>query len=100
MNKQQYLDMYYQMVLIRRMEEKAAELYQDGKIGGFLHLYIGQEAVSTGVVAARKSQDRVITAYRDHGVAINCGIPVNQVIIIESENLIRDLARSNLISNF
>jgi pyruvate dehydrogenase E1 component alpha subunit len=68
------------MVLIRRVEEKAAELYQQDKIGGFLHLYIGQEAVSTGLIAARKPQDRVITAYRDHGVAINCGIPVNQVI--------------------
>src|SRR5512140_2799552 len=80
MEKQESLDVYYQMVLIRRMEESAAELYQAGKVGGFLHLYIGQEAVSTGLIAARKPQDRVITAYRDHGVAINCGIPVNQVI--------------------
>ncbi len=80
MNKQQKLDLYYQMVLIRRVEEKAAELYQQDKIGGFLHLYIGQEAVSTGLIAAREPQDRVITAYRDHGVAINCGIPVNQVV--------------------
>jgi pyruvate dehydrogenase E1 component alpha subunit len=44
MEKQEYLDLYHQMVLIRRLEEKAAELYQQGKIGGFLHLYIGQEA--------------------------------------------------------
>ncbi len=80
MDRQKSLDLYYQMVLIRRMEEKAAELYQAGKIGGFLHLYIGQEAVSTGLIAARQPQDRVITAYRDHGVAINCGIPVNQVM--------------------
>ncbi len=80
MDKQESLELYYQMVLIRRMEESAAELYQAGKVGGFLHLYIGQEAVSTGLIAARKPQDRVITAYRDHGVAINCGIPVNQVI--------------------
>jgi pyruvate dehydrogenase E1 component alpha subunit len=80
MEKQKYLDLYYQMVLIRRMEERAAELYQAGKIGGFLHLYIGQEAVSTGLIAARQPQDRVITAYRDHGVAINCGLPVNQVV--------------------
>src|SRR5512140_1041 len=79
MVKKESLDLYYQMVLIRRMEETAAELYQAGKIGGFLHLYIGQEAVSTRLIAARKPQDRVITAYRDHGVAINCGIPVNQV---------------------
>jgi pyruvate dehydrogenase E1 component alpha subunit len=80
MDKQQYLDLYYQMVLIRRMEEHGAELYQAGKIGGFMHLYIGQEAVSTGLIAARQPQDRVITAYRDHGVAINCGISVNQVM--------------------
>jgi pyruvate dehydrogenase E1 component alpha subunit len=80
MDKNKSLDLYYQMVLIRRMEENAAELYQSGKIGGFLHLYIGQEAVSTGLIAARQPQDRVITAYRDHGVAINCGIPVNLVM--------------------
>jgi pyruvate dehydrogenase E1 component alpha subunit len=80
MDKQKYLDLYYQMVLIRRLEERGAELYQAGKIGGFMHLYIGQEAVSTGLIAARQPQDRVITAYRDHGVAINCGIPVNQVM--------------------
>jgi pyruvate dehydrogenase E1 component alpha subunit len=80
MDKQKYLDLYYQMVLIRRMEERGAELYQAGKIGGFMHLYIGQEAVSTGLIAARKPQDRVITAYRDHGVAFNCGIPVNQIM--------------------
>ncbi len=80
MDKEQYLDLFYQMVLIRRVEERAAELYQQGKIGGFLHLYIGQEAVSTGLISARLPQDRVITAYRDHGVAINCGIPANIVI--------------------
>lgn len=80
MDKRDYLDMYYQMVLIRRVEERAAELYQQGKIGGFLHLYIGQEAVSTGLISARKPQDRLITAYRDHGVAINAGIPAREVM--------------------
>lgn len=80
MEKAKLLDLYYQMVLIRRLEEKGSELYQAGKIGGFMHLYIGQEAVSTGLIAARQPQDRVITAYRDHGVAINCGIPANQVM--------------------
>lgn len=79
MKKEQLLDLYYQMVLIRRVEERGAELYQAGKIGGFMHLYIGQEAVSTGVIAAREDRDRVITAYRDHGVALNCGIPADQV---------------------
>jgi pyruvate dehydrogenase E1 component alpha subunit len=80
MEKDEYLDLYYQMVLIRRLEERSAELYQQGKIGGFLHLYIGQEAVSTGLISARKPQDRVITAYRDHGVAINVGIPAKEVM--------------------
>ena len=80
MDKEKLLQMYYQMVLIRRVEERGAELYQQGKIGGFMHLYIGQEAVSTGLISARQPQDRVITAYRDHGVAINCGISANRVM--------------------
>ncbi len=80
MEKSEYLELYRQMVLIRRLEETAAELYQKGEIGGFLHLYIGQEAVSTGIVAARQPQDHVITAYRDHGVAINVGIPTKVVM--------------------
>jgi pyruvate dehydrogenase E1 component alpha subunit len=80
MDKNEYLDIYHQIVLIRRVEERAAELYQQGKIGGFLHLYIGQEAVSTGLISARKPQDPVITAYRDHGVAINVGISAKQVM--------------------
>ncbi len=80
MKKEQQLDLYHQMVLIRRLEERGAELYQAGKIGGFMHLYIGQEAVSTGLIAAREPRDRVITAYRDHGVALNCGISANEVM--------------------
>lgn len=80
MDKAEYLDLYHQMVIIRRMEEKAAELYQQGKVGGFLHLYIGQEAVSTGLISARRPEDRVITAYRDHGVAINCGLTAREII--------------------
>ncbi len=80
MEKKEYLDLYNQMVVIRILEENAAELYQKGKIGGFLHLYIGQEAVSTGLISARKPQDRVITAYRDHGVAINSGLSANVVM--------------------
>lgn len=80
MTQEEYLELYYQMVIIRLVEESAAQLYQQGKIGGFLHLYIGQEAVSTGLISARKSQDRVITAYRDHGVAINVGIPAKLVL--------------------
>jgi pyruvate dehydrogenase E1 component alpha subunit len=80
MDKSEHLELYKQMVMIRRVEERGAELYQQGKIGGFMHLYIGQEAVSTGLVAARKPQDRFITAYRDHGLAINVGIPAEQVM--------------------
>src|SRR3990172_5157374 len=73
--KDELLRMYHEMVLVRRLEERAAALYQEGKIGGFLHLYIGQEAVSTGVLSVRRPEDRVITAYRDHGTAISCGRP-------------------------
>lgn len=80
MKKEQLLDMYHQMVLVRRVEERGMELYQAGKIGGFMHLYIGQEAVGTGLIAAREDRDRVITAYRDHGVAINCGISADEVM--------------------
>jgi pyruvate dehydrogenase E1 component alpha subunit len=80
MDKSKHLQLYREMVVIRRLEERSAELYQQGKIGGFLHLYIGQEAISTGLIAARQPQDRVITAYRDHGVAINCGLPANEVM--------------------
>lgn len=80
MEKSTHLDLYQQMVVIRILEERSAELYQQGKIGGFLHLYIGQEAVSTGLISARQPQDRVITAYRDHGVAINCGLSAREVM--------------------
>lgn len=80
LKKNDYLELYRQMVLIRRLEERSAALYQEGKIGGFLHLYIGQEAVSTGLISVRRPEDRVITAYRDHGVAINVGIPAKQIM--------------------
>lgn len=80
LKKKDHLELYHQMVLIRRVEERSAELYQAGKIGGFLHLYIGQEAVSTGIVSVRQPQDRIITAYRDHGLALNVGIPAKAVI--------------------
>jgi pyruvate dehydrogenase E1 component alpha subunit len=80
MEKNEYLELFHQMILIRLVEEQASVLYQQGKIGGFLHLYIGQEAVSTGLISVRQPEDRVITAYRDHGVAINCGIPTRVVL--------------------
>jgi pyruvate dehydrogenase E1 component alpha subunit len=63
------------MLLIRRFEEKAAELYQAGKIRGFLHLYIGEEAVAAGAMSAIGPTDSVVTTYRDHGHALARGMP-------------------------
>jgi pyruvate dehydrogenase E1 component alpha subunit len=80
MEKNELVRHYHEMVLIRRLEEAAAVLYQQGKIGGFLHLYIGQEAVGSGVISVRRPQDRVITAYRDHGIAIACGMDAKVVM--------------------
>jgi pyruvate dehydrogenase E1 component alpha subunit len=79
-NKDTLLDWYRQMVLIRRFEERCAELYQQGLIGGFLHLYIGQEATGVGAVNALRPQDHVITAYRDHGIALAKGLDVNALM--------------------
>jgi pyruvate dehydrogenase E1 component alpha subunit len=69
-----HLDLYRQMVLIRRFEEEAARAYSQGKIGGFLHLYIGQEAVAVGAVAALRPDDYLLTTYRDHGMALARGM--------------------------
>src|SRR6202142_4617038 len=65
---------YRDMLLIRRFEEKAGQLYGMGLIGGFCHLYIGQEAVVVGVQAALQQGDSVITSYRDHGHMLACGM--------------------------
>src|SRR5918994_1188349 len=65
--KDEELDAYRRMLLIRRFEEKAGQLYGMGFIGGFCHLYIGQEAVVTGMKMALVDGDQMITAYRDHG---------------------------------
>src|ERR1700761_3557049 len=65
---------YRDMLLIRRFEEKAGQLYGMGLIGGFCHLYIGQEAVVVGMQSALKQGDQVITAYRDHGHMLACGM--------------------------
>jgi pyruvate dehydrogenase E1 component alpha subunit len=72
--------LYRQMFLIRRVEEEAARGYAQGKIGGFLHLYIGQEAVAVGAVAALKPEDYVITTYRDHGIALAKGMSANALM--------------------
>ena len=72
--------MLRQMLLIRRFEEKAAEGYALGKIGGFCHLYIGQEAVAVGSLNALRDDDYVICSYREHGQALVRGIPPNAVM--------------------
>ena len=69
-----------QMLLIRRFEEKAAEAYALGKIGGFCHLYIGQEAVAVGSLAAVRADDYVISSYREHGQALARGVPATAVM--------------------
>lgn len=66
--------LYRMMLLIRRFEEKAGQLYGMGLIGGFCHLYIGQEAVVTGIQSVQKEADSVITTYRDHGHMLACGM--------------------------
>ncbi|HEX9757705.1 MAG TPA: pyruvate dehydrogenase (acetyl-transferring) E1 component subunit alpha [Nitrospiria bacterium] len=71
--KEELIKMYRDMLLIRRFEEKSAEMYALGKIGGFCHLYIGQEAVAVGAMAAIREDDYVLTAYRDHGHALAKG---------------------------
>ncbi len=72
--KEQDLAAYRDMLLIRRFEEKAGQLYGMGFIGGFCHLYIGQEAVVVGMQMAQKEGDQVITSYRDHGHMLACGM--------------------------
>ncbi len=71
---------YRDMLLIRRFEEKAGQLYGMGLIGGFCHLYIGQEAVVTGIQAVQEPQDTVVTAYRDHGHMLACGMDAKGVM--------------------
>src|SRR5881398_1586765 len=71
---------FHQMLLIRRFEEKCAESYSLGKIGGFCHLYIGQEAVGVGAISALRPDDYVLTSYREHGQAIAKGISPDAVM--------------------
>lgn len=74
LSREQKLGLYRTMVRIRRFEERSLRAYQAGKIGGFLHLYIGQEAVAVGSCSVMGKDDHVITAYRDHGHAISVGM--------------------------
>ncbi|WP_166416348.1 pyruvate dehydrogenase (acetyl-transferring) E1 component subunit alpha [Cochlodiniinecator piscidefendens] len=73
-SKEELLSHYREMLLIRRFEEKAGQLYGMGLIGGFCHLYIGQEAVVVGLEAAAEEGDKRITSYRDHGHMLACGM--------------------------
>ncbi|MEO0905182.1 MAG: thiamine pyrophosphate-dependent enzyme, partial [Pseudomonadota bacterium] len=71
---EELLGHYREMLLIRRFEEKAGQLYGMGLIGGFCHLYIGQEAVVVGLEAAADEGDKRVTSYRDHGHMLACGM--------------------------
>lgn len=79
-SKKQYFDFYEQMLLIRRFEEKAGQLYGMGFIGGFCHLYIGQEAVVVGLQSLLNDGDTVITSYRDHGHMLACEMDPKRVM--------------------
>jgi pyruvate dehydrogenase E1 component alpha subunit len=79
-DRQTLVKIFHQMLLIRRFEEKCAESYSLGKIGGFCHLYIGQEAVGVGAISALRDDDYVITSYREHGQAIAKGISPEAVM--------------------
>ncbi len=78
--KKQLFDLYHKMLLIRRFEEKAGQLYGMGHIGGFCHLYIGQEAVVVGIDSIKENGDQNITSYRDHGHMLACGMDPKMVM--------------------
>lgn len=78
LGKETYLQWYELMLLIRRFEERAGVLFGQQKIRGFLHLYIGQEAIAAGVISAIRKEDGIITAYRDHGLALAKGVSANE----------------------
>lgn len=79
-SKETYLYWYELMNLIRRFEEKAGQLYGMQKIRGFCHLYIGQEAVAAGTMTAIRPEDKIITAYRDHGLALSKGMSAKSLM--------------------
>ena len=74
------VDLLRQMLLIRRFEEKCVELYSGGEIRGFVHLYIGEEAVAVGVNSALTPQDNIVSTYREHGHALARGVPLDAVM--------------------
>jgi len=79
-DRETLLNLYHQMLLIRRFEEKSAEAYSMGKIGGFCHLYIGQEAVAVGAISAVRQDDYVLTSYREHAHAIAKGMSSESIM--------------------
>ena len=74
------LSLLTDMLRIRRLEERCAELYGEGKIRGFLHLYIGEEAVAVGALHALSAQDNIVATYREHGHALVRGVPMNAIM--------------------
>ena len=80
LDRETLFKLLHQMILIRRFEEKCAESYSLGKIGGFCHLYIGQEAVAVGALSALRPDDYVLTSYRDHGHALVKGTSPDEVM--------------------
>ena len=80
LTRAELLHIHYQMALIRRFEEKSAEEYTRGKIGGFMHLYIGQEAVGVGCITALRPSDKILCSYREHGHALARGMEPNAVM--------------------
>ncbi len=80
LTREEALSLFKQMSLIRRFEERAEEAYGQGKIGGFLHLYIGEEAIAVGAMAALRPDDDVVTHYRDHGYVLARGVDPKRVM--------------------
>jgi pyruvate dehydrogenase E1 component alpha subunit len=80
LTRTELLEIHYMMALLRRFEEKSAEEYTRGKIGGFMHLYIGQEAVGVGSIAALRPEDKILCSYREHGHALAKGMEPGAVM--------------------
>lgn len=78
--KEMYMQWYETMLRIRKFEERALMLYGQQKIRGFCHVYIGQEAITAGMESALRSEDNIVTAYRQHGTAIGRGVPTNKAM--------------------
>jgi pyruvate dehydrogenase E1 component alpha subunit len=80
MDRDRCMSLLQQMIRIRRFEEKCAELYSNGKIRGFLHLYVGEEAIAAGVMATLQPEDAIVSTYRDHGHALARGVSARAIM--------------------